>query len=170
MHDLLNYGRPIAATRTTESIVAVLDEAIQSCAAEARAAGTALGRGAIDGDARVAMDRAAIVQAFRNLLENAIQHSPRGGVVTVELEETSEEGRRFVDCAFNDTGPGFREEDLERVFEPFFTQRRRGTGLGLSIVRRIVDQHQGRVWAANRGEGGAVVTVRLPLGDHARAG
>jgi signal transduction histidine kinase len=103
-----------------------------------------------------------MVQVFQNLLENAIQHAPRGGRVAFRAEPAAEGepgGLRFV---VEDAGPGFEPDDLPHVFEPFFTRRRGGTGLGLSIVQRIVEQHQGEIVAGNRPEGGAVVTVTLP--------
>lgn len=102
-------------------------------------------------------------QVFRNLLENAIQHAPEGGVVTLSghLEESG--GQAWWVLRVEDEGPGFAPEVLARAFEPFFTRRKGGTGLGLSIVKRVVEEHGGMVQAANAGsQGGAVLTVRLP--------
>jgi signal transduction histidine kinase len=103
-----------------------------------------------------------MVQVFENVLENALQHSPRGAAVVVEAAELLLDNRHWLECRICDSGPGLPEEDIGRIFEPFFTRRRGGTGLGLSIVRRIVDQHGGRVFAENRSSGGSCVTVRLP--------
>lgn len=167
MQDLLNYGRPRGAARAPDPIATAIAEAIQACSALARGCGVEIESRVSDSGVSVSMDRAAMVQALENLLENAIRHCPSGGAVAVETEVTHHEGRAWVDCAVKDTGPGFREEDLARVFEPFFTRRRGGTGLGLSIVQRIVEEHGGRVCAANGREGGAVVTVSLPLAAHA---
>ncbi|HEX6862507.1 MAG TPA: sensor histidine kinase, partial [Thermoanaerobaculia bacterium] len=79
-----------------------------------------------------------------------------------ELTGHQENGRGWVRCAVMDSGPGFLEEDLPRIFEPFFTRRRGGTGLGLSIVQRVMEEQHARIVAANRPEGGAVVTVDFP--------
>jgi signal transduction histidine kinase len=65
---------------------------------------------------------------------------------------------------FADTGTGIPQSIMERMFEPFVTNKERGTGLGLAISRRIVEQHGGKLRAANREAGGAVFTVELPLG------
>jgi signal transduction histidine kinase len=87
--------------------------------------------------------------------------------VVVEVEPHAEGGERWLRCAVRDSGPGFGAEDLQRVFEPFFTRRRGGTGLGMSIVQRIVDQHGGRLLAENHPLGGAQVTVLLRAVDEA---
>jgi two-component system sensor histidine kinase FlrB len=62
-----------------------------------------------------------------------------------------------------DNGPGLPDADRERLFQPFFTTRSEGTGLGLALVLKFIVTHNGQVRAANRADGGAVFTVRLPL-------
>ncbi|HEY2222215.1 HAMP domain-containing sensor histidine kinase [Actinomycetospora sp.] len=104
-------------------------------------------------------------QALDNVLANAIHHSPGHAVVTVTL---AREGGRAV-FSVADDGPGFPDEFLPHAFERFRradTARTRsdgGSGLGLAIVDTIAHAHHGRVRAANRAEGGAVVEIDLPL-------
>jgi signal transduction histidine kinase len=105
------------------------------------------------------MDAARLMQAFENLIINAIQHSKSGSEVFVEVRRNGE----FIECAVRDRGPGFHPDDLPRVFEPFFTRRRGGTGLGLAIVQRIIEEHGGTLHAANGESGGAIVSVRFPI-------
>ena len=62
-----------------------------------------------------------------------------------------------------DNGSGIATEMLGKVFDPYVTSKQRGTGLGLAIVKKIVDEHEGGIWVANAGDGGAIVIMRLPL-------
>ena len=81
----------------------------------------------------------------------------------VETEGDPLDGQDWIAYRIKDAGPGFRPEDLPRVFDPFFTRRRGGTGLGMSIAQRIVEEHGGNITAGNCPEGGAVIVVRFPL-------
>ena len=158
MRQLLEYGKPPRLDLAEACPREVMAAAADACAPLAAQAGVAVELEADPGVPRLTIDRGRVVQVLENLLENAIQHSPPGGRVGFRALAT-EGGVRF---AVEDAGPGFRLEDFDRLFEPFFTRRRGGTGLGLSIVQRIAEQHGGRVVAANRPDGGAVMTVTLP--------
>jgi PAS domain S-box-containing protein len=162
MNDLLDYGRPACETPSLEPMDAVVAQAVGACTSLARQREVEVRERVPGGLSPVVMDRHRIAQVLQNLLENAIQHSPPGGDVVIEAQEMESGGRSLLVCSVSDSGPGFSPEDLPRLFEPFFTRRRGGTGLGLSIVQRIVDLHGGSISAANRPEGGATMTLRLP--------
>lgn len=103
-------------------------------------------------------------QVFRNLIDNARSFSPRGGEVRVSVSHFH--GRATINV--DDDGPGIPPENLETVFERFYTSRPKGaafggnSGLGLSIARQIVEAHGGTIHAENRPEGGARFVVELP--------
>ncbi|MGH9886261.1 MAG: ATP-binding protein, partial [bacterium] len=162
MNDLLDYGRPVSDTPAPERVEQVIAQAVGACASLARQRDVLIKDQIPRGLSPVVMDRQRIAQVLQNLLENAIQHSPPGGCVSIEAAEVRSQERLWLACSVSDAGPGFAQEDLPRLFEPFFTRRRDGTGLGLSIVQRIVDLHGGSISAANRPEGGATMTLRLP--------
>ena len=116
-------------------------------------------------DARtVPGDPAKLHDVLRNLMENASNYSPEGGVIEV----SSLRAGHAVTITVADRGPGIPDADLARVFERFYRVDRSrardpgGTGLGLSIVRHLVELHGGTVTAANREGGGAIFTVALP--------
>ena len=106
-------------------------------------------------------DPQQLEELFLNLMINACDAMPDGGRVEVRFSEP-EPGWLTAELA--DEGAGIDEEDLEQIFEPFFTTKEvgHGTGLGLSVTESIVESHGGSISAANRPEGGAVFTVRLP--------
>jgi signal transduction histidine kinase len=169
MQQLLDYGKPLRLELAPTPPGEVMRAAIAACAPLAAGANVEVvevaGGSSGSGDKlpELALDRNRAVQVFQNLLENAIQHSPPGGRVVLRAERAEGWKRQGVRFAVEDSGPGLRAEDLERIFEPFFTRRRGGIGLGLSIVQRIVEQHEGEIAAANRPGGGTVMAVTLPL-------
>jgi signal transduction histidine kinase len=159
MGDLLELGKPAVLELAAVPLPSILEDAIRAC--DPMAADLLSMDGVPSDLPAVFADRSRAVQVFQNLMQNAIDHAPPGTRVALEAGASPE--RRSVWCAVRDAGPGFAPEDLRRLFEPFYTRRQGGTGLGLSIAQRIVEQHGGRIEARNHPDGGAVVTVTLPV-------
>lgn len=105
-----------------------------------------------------------LLQVFENVLDNAVSFAPQGSTVSV----TARHADRSTIVRIRDHGPGIPAENLDRIFDRFFTYRpeqqrnHRHTGLGLSIVKAIVEGYGGSVGAANEPDGGAMFEVRLP--------
>lgn len=108
---------------------------------------------------RMPLDANQMKQAFYNLVRNACQAMPRGGLLTVSGTFTDFEVR----LDFTDTGKGISAEQMGNLFQPFFTTRKTGTGLGLLIVRRIVREHGGEIDIESREGEGTRVSLWLPL-------
>lgn len=113
------------------------------------------------------IDRNQMKQVLLNLLHNALQAMPRGGDLTITTLERQEAGRQWVGLEVRDTGVGIPPENIERLFEPFFTTRgdKGGTGLGLSVTYGIVTEHGGYIDVDSKPGEGAVFTVWLPIDE-----
>ena len=105
------------------------------------------------------MDADQFRQVLLNLLLNALEAVRRGGAVGVAVEQTADGG---ASLAVTDDGCGLPADLGDRIFAPFITTKETGLGLGLSICKRIAEAHGGAITAADRAEGGAVFTLRLP--------
>ena len=105
-------------------------------------------------------DGAKLRQAFMNIILNAIQASPPGGVVAVSTVADRENGR--IEIRFSDHGPGIPAEAAGKIFEPFFTTKGAGTGLGLPITKKIIEGHGGTIALESEPGHGATFRVRLP--------
>lgn len=169
MDGLLEYGRASRIEPTLSSFHEIVAEAARSCLPRAEAARVVVENRVSAELPQARVDRTKLVRSFHNLMDHAIHQAPAGSAVRVEahLEEAAD--RRWMAVQVADDGPGFRPEDLEHVFEPFFSKGADHSGLGMSIVSRIIECHGGTVVAANLPEGGAVVTVRLPIALSAAA-
>lgn len=111
-----------------------------------------------ENSATLPIDRLQIKQVFGNLLKNAIQLSPNLGTITCNWQVFQDEVLIYI----ADQGPGLSQEDLQKIFTPFYSRRSGGTGLGLTIARKIVLDHQGSLWGQNLLAGGAQFYISLP--------
>lgn len=110
-------------------------------------------------------DAGRLRQLLHNLLKNsleALQGDPDGTVQVSTLRREDGQGAR-VELVVADNGPGIPENLLERIFEPYTTEKPRGTGLGLAVAKKIAEEHGGIIDCRNALEGGAIFTVRIPL-------
>ncbi|HRY45974.1 MAG TPA: PAS domain-containing sensor histidine kinase, partial [Thermoanaerobaculia bacterium] len=162
VNDLRDYGEPRTLNPEPHLVRSLVENAVRACdkLAADRSCGVAVELE--DPSLVLPLNPRRMHQVFRNLLENALLHSPEDSTVRIAGRRTFSDGFYWWTFDVEDSGGGFDAETLSRGFEPFFTRRKGGTGLGLSIVKRVVEEHGGSVEAANRPEGGARVTVRLP--------
>lgn len=113
-------------------------------------------------------DTVRLRQVIHNLIKNAleaVQDQPEQKVWVSTRQQERAEGISLV-LEVQDNGPGFNDDSLSSVFEPYVTNKAKGTGLGLAIVKKIVEEHGGMITATNRKEGGARMMVRLPAHQH----
>lgn len=112
-----------------------------------------------DKDISFLMDRGNFKKALSNIIDNAIEAMPNGGILTVltELKESL-----FI-LQIIDTGIGIKEEEIKFVFDPFFTSKMEGTGLGLTLAMKIIEQHNGAILINSAKDTGTTVTIELHL-------
>jgi C4-dicarboxylate-specific signal transduction histidine kinase len=163
-----NFVRPSPGSRANVSLPSLIDDVIQLCQPELRADGVQMEMHVDTEAGTVCVDAIQIQQVLVNLLQNALQAMrplPRENR-HLRLRASREAGEIQVDV--EDSGPGFDPRQSGLIPEQFATTRSEGLGMGLAISRTIVTAHGGRLWAANRPEGGARVSFSLPvMGSHA---
>jgi len=163
MEDLLEYGKPFRGDVYPVSLDEMITRSIRACLPAAMAAQVTLVNNVRDSLPQIMVDRRRLSTVFINLIENAVQHSAPGGVVTIDADKVTEGTQDWIECSVKDLGPGIEQENLRKIFEPFFSTRRGGTGLGLAIAQKTMEEHGGELRAGNNPEGGACMSARFPL-------
>lgn len=159
VNHFLEFARPQAPKRVTTEPALLLQSVAKLTAETAKMAGVQIDVTAAPDLPMVAIDPEQIKQVLLNLVLNAVKAMPRGGQITLRAAADGEHLRLDV----QDEGLGIAPENLERIFNPFFTTREEGTGLGLSIAERIASQHGGRIQVRRNPERGMTFSVTLPL-------
>lgn len=159
--EFLVIGRPSRLKKSRFSLAELFDHLLVIVKQQLVAKQIALN---INGDATLEIN-ADIEQmrlVFLNLILNAIEAVSMSGVISVNV--MGAEGDR-IQIQIVDNGPGIAEENLERIFDAYFSKREGGTGLGLALARRIVEEHGGTIKAGNSAIGGAKFDIVLPVND-----
>jgi signal transduction histidine kinase len=153
---LTNIALPDVIESLRSAMMSILDARKQSLDVELE-----------EGLPMVYADKARVRQVLFNLLSNSTKFTPDGGKLKIEAVRDGD----WCQLSVVDNGTGIKEEDWERIFDPFYQadssmpKREEGTGLGLALVRQIVEQHGGRVWVESEYGKGSRFTFTLPLAD-----
>lgn len=163
VRNLLDFARESEVELTPLDVEELVGDTLHLAANQVKLAKVKV-RGEVEENAPpVYGDRHQLTQVFLNLVLNALDAMPDGGVLTITVEKS--EDRAFVLARFTDTGVGIHEAQLRRVFDPFFSTKKhaKGTGLGLSVSLGIIEQHGGDIRVESEVGNGTTFTVSLPV-------
>ena len=159
-------ARQLPLQRSSSDLVVLLEEVAELFSPLAGEKSISLDTSLPPSSVFAAVDHMRIAQTLQNLLTNALQHTPAGGVITLSLRATEE----TVTITVADNGDGIASEDISYVFDRFYrvdknrTRDTGGVGLGLAIAQALVEAHDGKIDVASAGVGqGSTFTIRLPV-------
>jgi signal transduction histidine kinase len=159
----LSFARPGTMMLSQVPLADVLEQSVALVKPQADIRQVSLRVDAASG-ATVEGDKDKLTQILLNVLLNAVQFSPAGGVVEVHLQQKLLPHGRYAVVGISDEGPGIAPADRERIFDPFFSTRENGTGLGLSIASRLIDEHRGYIELDSDRKRGALFLLHFPVG------
>lgn len=159
-HRLLGFARHMKVTSESIDLRKMVEETLGFLEKEASFRNIEIEKFIGDDLPRIESDRGQLQQVFLNIINNAFGALPTGGRVGIMMQQA---GENAVSVTIADNGPGIPKEDLERIFEPFYTTKEDGTGLGLSITYGIVRKLKGTIDVASEPGNGTKFTVTLPI-------
>jgi two-component system NtrC family sensor kinase len=160
--DLLNFARQQEVLAQETDIHTLLEQVIEGIRLQPIFEEVEIVRQFSPDMPAIQADPAQLQQVFVNLLNNAAEAMEDGGTITLATRPVN---NQWVEIKVSDTGRGIPEENLGKLFTPFFTTKAlgKGTGLGLSIVYGIIKMHQGQITVQSRIGQGTTFTVTLPV-------
>jgi len=172
INDLLSFARPSKPNVVPENVNDVVDNIARILETQAKEKNVIIARDFGDNLPKVWIDREQMKQVFMNLILNAIQAMKEGGSINIATRPVSRNGTQpsgdFVQVEIRDTGVGIPEENLQHIFDPFFTSKDEGSGLGLAVSHQIVQEHGGFVTVESHVGKGTAFFVHVPVGKPVR--
>lgn len=159
--DILNAARPMRLNRTSVNINSVLWQALAPLREHIQAQGIVIENSCGSDIPLIRADELQIEQALHNVVKNAVEAMPGGGVLRIATRAELEQG--WLSVVVQDSGPGIPVEERDRIFQSFYTTKSGGTGLGLSIVMGALKNHGGDISIDHPAEGGTRVMIKLPV-------
>lgn len=157
----LDFARPLALRPEVADVGLVIDRALEEIERHRPPFDVAIYKNYSPDIRPFRLDPELMQRVFYNLIINAIQASPPRGSVTVKTRPL----KGTVEIAIIDRGSGIAPNQLENIFNPFFTTKSQGVGLGLAIVSKIVDEHGGKIAVQSEPGNGSIFRVYLPSGE-----
>jgi signal transduction histidine kinase len=155
----INFASPRRPVLSPCRIEEVIEKNITYLSMQLAENGYAINKSYQNSLPEIQADANMLYQSFLNIFINAMQAMPGGGTIDVAIRADN----NIVAINFDDEGQGIDDPVLEKIWDPFFTTKEMGTGLGLGIVKNIIESHGGSIQILNREQGGARVTVELPV-------
>jgi two-component system NtrC family sensor kinase len=172
INDLLSFARPSKPNVVPENVNDVVDNIARILETQAKEKNVIISRDFGDNLPKVWIDREQMKQVFMNLILNAIQAMKEGGSINIATRSVSRNGTQpsgdFVQIEVRDTGVGIPEENLQHIFDPFFTSKDEGSGLGLAVSHQIVQEHGGFVTVESHVGKGTAFFVHVPVSKPVR--
>jgi two-component system sensor histidine kinase HydH len=156
---LLDFGRPKELRLDLHPLSQILEHPLQLIRADLNKRGIKLIESSFS-DGKVKVDSDQMTQALLNIFLNAVESMESGGELRVEMVKKPEKGG--AEIWISDSGPGIPPENLSKIFDPFFSTKKKGTGLGLAITANIIEAHGGEISVESREGRGTTFKIFLP--------
>ena len=163
LENLLDLVRKPKLTMGEQNVYGAIDHVLESLEPEIEKRSVKVSCTGREDDHEVLADESYLVRAVHNIVLNAIQAMPAGGQLTIETGSSVHPGgREMVEISITDTGPGIPVDQIDDIFNPFFTSKEKGTGLGLAVTNKIIEDQGGSVRVQSERAQGTTFTISLP--------
>jgi signal transduction histidine kinase len=158
VEQILGFARPVNLTVRSENLNLIIRDVLDLLQPQLTANKVEVHLSPGPQPVYAMIDESSLRGALMNLILNAIEAMPQGGILSIALTQSGDTVRLEV----TDTGPGIGDEEAKKIFEPFYTTKAQGLGLGMPYARKLIDQHGGAVSLSSRLGEGTTIVVTLP--------